>query len=482
MNATPMTLQTTAPVDESTTPLIWRLADSMYEVKCADLPEAAREQAGRCLLDTLGCIAAGLDHPAAVAFSAAESEVFADRGLGGAISLARRWGYSGDVFELNDLVGGHASIGAVSAILSHELATVREHDVRSDQTDVLLALTIAIETTTRLFESHSWEKKTYAEAGMVVTSVLSSIGVAAGVGRLLGLDRQQYREALAIAGATAGWGPSEVIFGDGGTIKPSQFGAGPAETGLRAVAQAQAGITGPPRILESRMGFFATVAHSFDPGMVLGSDGWRIEKVQRKLHACCGYIHSSLDALQSLREDGVALAGATSVEVAVPAAVYEAVAKDADPVNENDARFHLRYMVALVLAGHYPILPAHSVEFETYLDDPAVSRAMRAVRLTILDDVPRQEGNRFNSSRVNVSRPGREPATAVCDGPRGTARNPMTKDEIRAKFISLATPRLGSELIEEVQELLLAGAEVDPEAPDGGDVLTEVLQTLAKES
>lgn len=449
---------TTTGVDRTTPtphgePLIWQLADTMFSLELGDLPEAARQQAAWCLVDTLGCIVSGAGHPDAQAFDLAEAAVFAPAGPGRAIRDARRWAFQGDVFELNDLVGGHASIGTVSALLAEAF-----HCPDIGLEELVFATAVGVETTTRLFEAHSWEKKAYADSGMVVTSILSSVGVAAGLGRLLGLDRREYREALAIACATASWGPSEVIFGQGGLVKPAQFGAGPAEAGHRAVLMARAGITGPPKILESPMGFFAAAAYGFDRDMVLGGSGWRIEHAQRKLHACCGYIHATLDALQDLRGQGHDLTRATRIEIEVPAAVYEAVAKDRDPLSANDARFHLRYIAALVVAGHYPIRPGHSTDYAAYLHDPAVTSAMRRITLGVMNKVPRQEGNRFNSSRVVVEI-GEQGMTveAACDAPRGTFRNPLTATELASKFLDLASPRIGEKVSGRLANALIHG-------------------------
>lgn len=434
-------------LDEKTdSNLIWYLADSMFDLTLENIPEAARQQSGWCLLDTLGCMVAGENHPYANAFKEGEENLFANEGLGRMIGDARQWAFQGDIFELNDLVGGHASIGAVSAILSYGL-----HKPSVTISDLLLSIAIAVETTTRLFEAHSWQKKPYADSGFVGTSILSAIGVAAGLGKLERLPRQQYREALAIAVALAEWGPSEVIFGQGGTIKPAQFGAGPAEVGHRAVAMAKTGITGPPQILDSPMGFFSAIATGYDIDLVLGGSGWRMEQAQRKLHACCGYIHSSLEALQDLRNQGHDLSQAKTITVEIPPAVFEAVAKEQHPQSENDARFHLRYMTGLVVSGadEYPIQTRHSTGYQEYLEHPHVIDAMKKVRLEILAEVPQQEGNRFNSSRIRADfGPGQTIATATCNSPRGTFRNPLTAEDLADKFRNLSAGTISNPQIE----------------------------------
>lgn len=464
-------------------PLIWQLADSMFEVRAEDLAEKTWQEAEWCVLDTLGCIVSGTEHPDALAFDRAEAPVFASEGPGAVIRDARRWAFQGDIFELNDLVGGHASIGTVSLLLAEAL-----HNQQIRIKDLVLAAAVGIETTTRLFEAHSWEKKAYAETGIVVTSVLSSVGAAAGLGRLLGLNRDEYRQALAIACATAGWGPSEVIFGQGGLIKPSQFGSGPAEIGYRGVLKARAGLTGPPRVLESPMGFFATVAYRYDRDLLLGGSGWRLEHAQRKLHACCGYIHATLDALNDLRCQGHNLSRVARIVVEVPPAVFEAVAKGQDPVSANDARFHLRYIAALVVAGHYPIRPEHSSGYANFLGKQDIIESMSKIELRTLEDVPKQEGNRFNSSRVTVQHEDpKHTATTVCDTPRGTFRNPLSAAELTNKFMDLTAPHISADMASRLISVLTQDTDTLSEesaaqGPDPHDDLRQMLRQLTGRS
>lgn len=406
------------------------LADVMFDATVDSLPEGVLAEGQRCIVDTLGCIVAGAVHPDSMRVRNAESTLFSERPLGRTLSRARSMGYAGDVLELNDLVGGHASIGTVSAVLAHAMSNPCLAE------EAVLAAIVGIETTSRLFDAHSWNKKPYSENGTVVTSVVSSIGVSAAVAKLRGLPRDQFRQALLIASATAGWGPSEVIFGQGGSIKSSQFGAGPAEIGLRAVELARNGVSGPPRILESKMGFFNSVATEWDPGTLTGGNGWRILLAQRKLHACCGYIHSTLDALKEIDadQDGT-LHLAKRIVCRVPSFVHEAVAKSVPPHSENDARFHLQYMAAVVASGSYPIRPVHSVEFEKLLNRELRSILSR-IEVEILQEIPAQDGNRFNSAEVWVHWESHE-AHAVCHWPRGSLGVPLTDEDLREKFIHL---------------------------------------------
>ncbi|MER7797123.1 MmgE/PrpD family protein [Microbacterium sp. NPDC096154] len=431
-------------------PLIHAVADQAGEIARGDLPGAVREQGRLCLLDTIGCVIAGSGHPAARAFARGESETWSASGLGAQIRVARQLAYQGDIFELNDLIGGHASIGTVPTVLVAAQAS------DADGETLLRAVVAGVETTARLYRSHSMFWKGYDNFGAVVTTVLSSAGAAAAASLMTDISAEQRREALALAIATAGWGPAEVIFGDGGTLKPTQFGAAPAEKGLRAVAAARAGLTGPPRILESPIGWLSTAASDYDAEIMLGRTGWCLtDQMQRKLHACCGYIHASLDAVRELVVAGHDVASANEIIVEVPAYVRLVVAKDAPPRSENDARFHLNYMLALVAQGVYPIAPEHSTEFTSRFADAGVQALLPRIRVQELTDGVEQAGFKYNSARVTAVWADGTRATAECDAPAGSLGNPLDAAAVQRKFHALAAPRLGAERAEQLHATIM---------------------------
>ena len=164
--------------------------------------------------------------------------------IGTSVSLptreaARCNGYFGDIFELNDLTGGHASIGNVAAAL----ALAEESGAAGP--DLLVALIAGIEVTTRIYNTLYPTLKAYDECGMVPVGLPSSVGAAAVAARLLGLDAEQTRAALAIAAGLAGWCPAEVIFGGQSTLKPMLFGDGPPRWACSPRSTQAPEMTGP---------------------------------------------------------------------------------------------------------------------------------------------------------------------------------------------------------------------------------------------
>ena len=254
-----------------------RIAQDVQIIGLDRTPAEVRDQGALCILDTVGCMLAGsrteeaklmLDCEADVADACTIVGSAERRNVGTAIRVN---GYFGDVLELNDLIGGHASIANVAASLALAEAT------GVSGARLLEAVIRGIEVTTRVYSAVYPTLKRYTETGMVPVGLPSTIGAAAAAAHLLDLNAIQTANALAIAGGLAGWCPAEVIFGQGGTMKPLLFGAQPGAVGVTAAQYASKGMTGPLSLMESPTGYFATVARSGE----LAPPGWALLEPRR---------------------------------------------------------------------------------------------------------------------------------------------------------------------------------------------------------
>lgn len=406
------------------------------------IPESVRNQARLCILDTVGCILAGSRTEEAQLVLACEpggsSEAVSVLGTPHRRALREAMrinGYLGDVLELNDLIGGHASIGIVSAALALGEA------LGSSGSRALEAVVRGIEVTSRVYDAVYLTLRRYTEMALVPVGIPSSIGAAAAAAHLLDLGEEQTLNALAIAGGLAGWCPAEVIFGNGGTFKPMLFGAQPADAGVTAAYYARAGMTGPRDLLDSKVGYFATVATDgrFDPAGWTGR--WALAQPRRKLHACCGYLHAPVDALGKLRQRlGQDALQQSRIEVRVAPYVADVVSKERLPSSPNDARFHLQYCLAVVACGADVLLPEHSIQFAEQLQHAEVLDAMR--RIAVVQDAGLAH---YHHCRVEiVDAAGRSSSQSV-SAPRGSPQDALSDDEVIGKFRMLAEPVLGPE-------------------------------------
>jgi 2-methylcitrate dehydratase PrpD len=438
---------TSASHDERT--LLEWLASYSHSVDMNAVPEEVARQSALCLLDTVGCIVAGAQTPEARAFYQAEKSQHGELGEWPQEVTARVFGFLGDILELNDLIGGHSSIGVVTAVLSNTYY----QDISGSE--LLRAVVAGTEVTARLYESSIGNFKPYSDGGTVVVSYFNAIGAAAALSLIQSFDENRTAHAMAISSTISTWCPAEVIFGQGGTIKPILFGANPASSAVQAVNYARHGLTGPLRLLESPIGLMRSLATDFDPGKLQDTERWFITTPQRKLHASCGYTHASIDAVSSMEFSDELLGNIASIDVAVPAFFREAVGKVGAPKSSNDARFHLGYVVALAIQGNYPILPEHTLDFEHHLAQGRTLELSEKVRIVPDDSVAAGTSKPYNVSKVTVRfRDGAE-KSSTCLSPKGSADDPMSDGDVVRKFVQLVSPSAGEADAKELAESIL---------------------------
>jgi 2-methylcitrate dehydratase PrpD len=407
-----------------------QVAHELESITIERMPAAVAAQGALCILDTVGCMLAGSRtdeaglllrcEPTGASTDCTVVGTRQRRDAGGAVRLN---GYFGDVLELNDLIGGHASIGNVSAALA--LGEARG----ATGTRLLEAVARGIEVTTRIYGAVYPSLKRYTEVGMVPVGLPSAVGAAAAAAHLLQLDGERTAHAMAIAGALSGWCPAEVIFGQGGTMKPLLFGAQPGATGVTAALYASQGMTGPLALMESPTGYFASVAHRAQ----MPEPGWALLQPRRKLHACCGYLHAAVDGVSRLHKRlGSELQGAR-LKVRVAPYVADVVSKTHLPASPNDARFHLQYCLALALCGADLILPEHSIDAASQLARPEVRAAMARIEVTADAEISHYHHCVLECAGVQE--------TVL--SPRGAPGEPLCDDDVLAKFQLLGQPVIG---------------------------------------
>lgn len=411
------------------------LAKLIVSLDRASIPERVWTQAALTVLDITGCIAAGSQTPEARAIVRAEREA---SGAGGApvfgsperlsvVGAARVHAYMGDIHELNDLTCGHVGVGVVPAALALAETT------NSTGAELLVAVTAGVEVACRVYSAFYPSIKPYDDVGMVSVGLVNAIGAAAASAKLLNLDLEATKHALACAASLAGWCPAEAVFGEGSSSKPFMFGGTPAGVGVHSALLAKHGVTGPTSILESPLGYFRSVAHSHNLDYIFDESSWYLASPARKLHACCGYIHSALDSILARRQEISSIKMISGIEVAVPGYIVPAISKNAPPRNANEARFHLPYCLALGITGIDTILPVHSEEFDRFMSDD-VYRLMALTRIR-----PEPEFNHYHQSRVTIEFADGLQLSEYNSSPRGSSQNPLNDGQVIAKFVRLAS-------------------------------------------
>ncbi|HZS33302.1 MAG TPA: MmgE/PrpD family protein [Methylomirabilota bacterium] len=415
-------------------PLLTGLAGLVADTPAEEIPEPVRRHACLVIADTLGVILGGSEEP-----EPRRLRTSAERAPGPATILAsgfprvEPWwaivvnGLAGTTLELDEghrFARGHPGIHVVPAAL----AEAERLDVPGAA--LVGAVVLAYDVAARLGGAGP------VRAGMHMHGVHGTVGAAAAVARLRGLDRERTARALGVAaGLTLATSWRTAL--EGATVRNAYAGVAGA-TGWLAVDLAEAGITSLPDMLGETFGRISGTG--LDAGAVLDGLGRRFEITRNyfKRHACCRYSHPAIEALESLLT-GAPLDAAGIVGVRVATSALAATMDAREPVGALAAKFSIPYAIAArLLLGHC----GPEAFREPALSDSRVRALARRVEV-VEDPALTALVPRLRPARVEVRLADGRVLAAQVDNPAGEFDRPYSLATLREKFRALAAPVLG---------------------------------------
>jgi 2-methylcitrate dehydratase PrpD len=263
------------------------------------------------------------------------------------------------------------------------------------------------------------------------------MAAAAGVGAALRLEPQRLVDALGVAGSMAG-GIIEYL-AEGAWTKRLHPGWA-AQAGLRAALLGRAGFVGPRTVFEGAHGFFHAFAHSAAGDYAALLDGfgerWVLETLAFKPYPCGTMVHPYIDCARRLAARGVRAEEIEALvcEVAEGTVhrLWEPIAEKRRPPNGYAAKFSTPYCIAAAFLRGALGLEAFT---DTAVADEAVLALAAKVRYEI--DPKNPYPKRFTGHVRAVLKGGRAVEERQ-DHLRGGADEPLTRQEIEAKFAANA--------------------------------------------
>jgi 2-methylcitrate dehydratase PrpD len=426
------------------------LSAYMAEAGSKPLPEAALGQAKLHILDTLGAMVSGSTlRPGKLAIAFARSyggekvdTVVASDVVVGPIEAALANGLLAHSDETDD---SHApSLSHPGApVVPAALAAGERFGV--DGARFVRAVTLGYDVGTRvtmmlgpdaLVRGH---KSTHAVAG--------GFGAASASGCCAGLDAQRMRllldyTAQQSAGIAAWQRDSDHI------EKAFVFAGMAARNGVNAALLVDAGWTGVGDILSGADSFLEAYGPETDPAKLVEGLGSQFEIVRTNIKKWTvgSPIQAPLDALWDLMQAHKFKAGN------VKEVIVRVATKEAAVVNNRDIPdICLQHMVAVMLLdGTASFASAHEV---ARMQDPAVLRERAKVRLVPDEELEKRLPAR--EAMVDVVLTDGQRFSQHVSAVRGTAQNPMTRDEVVEKCRDLMEPVLGATQCDALTKMVL---------------------------
>jgi 2-methylcitrate dehydratase len=445
-----------------------RLAAFALATRFEDLPGTVVVEARRRLLDSLGCAVGALEEPAPTIARrvAGRTRGNPSAALIGGGTAAPDWAAFANGVHIRYLDCNDTYLSLEPAHPSDNWAAVMAAGqvAGADGRAWIAAAAVAYEAQCRLCDAASirargWDHTTYG-----------SISATLAAAKLLGLSHEQAVHALGIAGTT-GTALRLTRAGELSMWKGCAF-AFAARNGLFAATLAADGLTGPAPLFEGEMGFFQQVSGPFDLPRLGGpaAADWMLPKTSIKFVPAEYHSQSAIAAAFELRPRIGDPSRIRSIEIATFRVAVEIIAKDPEkwrPRTRETADHSLPYCAAVALVDGRVTADQFTPE---RLADPTLLDLVARTR--VVEDPQFTAGYPAGTpNRVTVVLDDGRTLVSEIAFPPGHDKNPLTDDQLAAKFHGLVDPVLGRDRADRIRQRV-SGLETDP-APH------EVLEWLA---
>jgi 2-methylcitrate dehydratase PrpD len=415
----------------------YTLAAHVIDTGLNDVPVETLAATRRDVLDTFGAMLGGSGAPGIRELSAltgrwggAEEASLAV--LGGkmpahhAALVNSAMGHALDFDDTFDR-GGHVhpgtSVLAVSLAVGESLG-----GVTGDR--LMLAVTLGLDVTCRLalaaHDDRGWHR----------TATFGIFGATAAAGKLLGLTQEQMVHAFGIAYSQAAGTRQSII--DGAWTKRFQAGQAAHAAALSAFL-AKEGFTGAVNVFAGPCGFFPMYQpDGYDLSVIdqdLGTE-FLGDQLSLKPYPCGRPSHTYIDAAIKLhtrldlgRKPMESVVVRTGPETF--SSRYSISSGVVRPLQQVEAQFSLPYLIGCALA-----LGGVGIDQITAFDEPSVLAASALVTAENRADVPKGWGE------IEVVCAGGESASVELEPPSGSPGQPLSNEQLQAKFRDCAAHAL----------------------------------------
>ena len=418
-----------------------RLVEHVVRVTYEDLPREAVEGTRKMVLDTLGVAVAGSKAPGSETLVRQirswsppgkstllvyGERVSAPMAAWANASLARAM----ELDDSHDQTGDHPGMAAVPAAfaVAEELGTVSGKDL-------ITAIALGVDLVARLrmackitVGSIAWGAATFAPFSSAVVA-----------GSLLGLNREQMRNALGLAYSTLAGSLQCQL--DGTLNLRIQHGMA-AEAGVRSAFLAKAGLDGVRNFLEGRFGLYsAYFLDQWTPETITQELGERFEvaNVSIKLYPCGRYVHGAVDSvLELVKTHDLTPEKIREIRVKVSQNGFNMLCQPKEhrlqPKTPLHATFSLYYCLAAAAVRRRLFIDEFS---EEAISDPAILHLAQRVKPEIDPGLTRMR-KVIPPTPVEIITADGGSLTSSMEYPKGHPANPVNLDEVFEKVKACA--------------------------------------------
>jgi 2-methylcitrate dehydratase PrpD len=426
--------------DSPISPVMQRLSTYMSEAATRALPQEVMAKTAYHVLDTVAAMVSGTELlPGRVALGFARmydekvATIAGANRLCGPIEAAFVNAMLAHADETDDSHAPSQSHPGC-AVVPAALAVGEQFGVSG--THLLRAVALGYDVGTRL--TMAVGVPGFETATHVSTHALASLfGAAAASAAAASLDAQRMRWVVDYTAQQAS-GTKVWQRDTDHTQKAFVFAGMGARGGVMATELVYLGATGVDDVLSGPDNFFSMIAPKVDPASVVDKLGERYEVLRTNIKkwSVGSPIQAPLDALEQL------LKRQTFDADQVKQVIVRCATSEAALVNNREMPdICLQHMIAVMLVDKAASF--HAAHDKDRMQDPTILRHRAKVQLVPDEDLERLRPRR--AAVVEVTLANGAQLTHRIDAVRGTAENPMSRDDLVAKCRDLMSPVLGND-------------------------------------
>lgn len=355
---------------------------------------------------------------------------------------------AGHAFELDDIHRDailHPNSIAVPAALN-----TAEYLGGASGKDVITAIVAGYEAGNRIGAAAGTD---LLLRGFHPQGVIGPFVAAATASNMMKLDADQTQNAMGIAGSL---GAGLMAAQEGAMVKRLHSGNA-AEAGVRAALLASNGFTGISDVVEAEYGgFLSAFSGKIELARVTDKLGefWETAQTGFKPHATVTSIHAALDALSKIRDDNdLTPEDIAEIHAGVSRPTHVHCAWPYEAQSITAAQMNIYYGLAMI-AFHGK---AFTDQFtDDAIKDPGVLKFIEKITADVDPEIE-EKGPAFrHMAKVRVSTTDGRTFEETVTHRKGSPDNPLTGDEVEAKYFALVSNILGEEKAKQVRDMVFA--------------------------
>ncbi|MDR1508518.1 MAG: MmgE/PrpD family protein [Synergistaceae bacterium] len=340
-----------------------------------------------------------------------------------------------------DLDDTHATLPVhIGPIVVSTAFAIAQRVGNVDGKEFITSVALGADMLSRLARARTYPIHKY---GFMFTPLYGYFGAASAAGKLLKLDESQMVNAYGIAYAQCA-GNVQVNIDDEHALTKRLSCGFAARGGIMSALLAKKGLTGAQHSLEGRFGLFNIYQRGdYDHDVLVKDIGkvYEIDNLSFKPYACCRQAHSYIDAaLQLKRKHSIEPSEIDTIKVFINELAGRALCEPFElrcaPKEEVHAQFSIPWNVGVALAHGKVAIDCIQKE---NLNDAAVLAITKKITAEI---DPALEGQKLLAPEKAVEirmKDGRVLTSSGTSTPKGDPANPMSYEELTAKFMDCLT-------------------------------------------